>query len=152
MIPDELRVVITGAGQGIGRALARHFLAKGHRVFLIDINEEELKYTANEHLKKFTRPGRVGWKVCDLGDPEQIRSAIEEAAKLFDNQIDALINNGGISCEWPLLLTVISLTSQHPIGLTGKRWKTSQPSTSGTSICTSTSQRRSSSLRRVSHT
>lgn len=99
MIPDELRVVITGAGQGIGRALARHFLTKGHRVFLIDINEEELKYTATEHLKKYTRPNRVGWKVCDLGDVEQIRAAIEEAAKLFDNRIDALINNGGISCE-----------------------------------------------------
>ena len=152
MIPDELRVVITGAGQGIGRALARHFLAKGHRVFLIDINEEELKYTATEHLKKFTRPDRVGWKVCDLGDPEQIRSAIEAAAKLFDNCIDALINNGGISCEWSRPLTAISLTLQRPIGRTERQWKTSQPSTSGTSICISTSQRRSSSLKRVSHT
>lgn len=46
-------VLISGAAQGIGRCMARTFLSKGHRVYILDINEKELDYTVNTHLKRF---------------------------------------------------------------------------------------------------
>ena len=41
-----LNILITGGARGIGRGLFRQFLAKGHRVFILDNNTEEL-----EHVK-----------------------------------------------------------------------------------------------------
>lgn len=62
---------------------------------MIDVNEEGLKHTAQEHLKEFS--GRVGWKKCDLKDTDAIRTTIKEAATFLGGRIDYLINNAGIS-------------------------------------------------------
>ena len=51
MPQDSKSIFVSGVVQGIGRCLARRFLEKGHRVFILDINEGELKYTATVHLK-----------------------------------------------------------------------------------------------------
>ena len=85
------------AAQGIGRALARHFLQKGHKVFILDFAEEELKHTAEVHLKAYYDEGRLGYVICNLRSMQEIRNAAEKAAEFFDNKIDVLINNGGIS-------------------------------------------------------
>ena len=85
------------AAQGIGRCLTRTFLQKGHRVFILDINEDETKYTAEVHLKKYLSNGRLSYALCNLRSIDDIRSTAEKAAKFLDNRIDVLINNGGIS-------------------------------------------------------
>lgn len=85
------------AAQGIGRCLTRHFLNKGHKVFILDYNEEELEYTTKVHLKSFSDKGALSYSLCNLRSIDDIRKSAGEAAKFFDNRIDVLINNGGIS-------------------------------------------------------
>lgn len=96
-------IIVSGSARGIGRCLARNFLENGNRVFLIDIQEDELTYCATEHLKQFSE--RVGYAVCDLRSPQQIRETVKKAAKFFDNKIDVLINNGWIDlCSYTVSL------------------------------------------------
>lgn len=85
------------AAQGIGRCLARHFLQKGHKVFILDFNEEELKHTTEVHLKAYFSNGSISSTLCNLRSIDDIREAARKAAAFFDNRIDVLINNGGIS-------------------------------------------------------
>ena len=96
---EPRNVLITGSARGIGRCLARNLLQKGSRVFLIDVQEDELKYCATEHLKDYSN--RVTYAVCDLRSPQDIYATIQRAAKFFNNRIDVVINNGGIaSPQW----------------------------------------------------
>lgn len=97
IIGDTKSIIVSGGAQGIGRALARYFLEADHRVFIFDIQEDELEYTATKHLEKYHKDGKVGYAVCDLRNVDEIRSKVEQAAKFFDGKIDVLVNNGGIA-------------------------------------------------------
>ncbi|KAF2010986.1 short chain alcohol dehydrogenase [Aaosphaeria arxii CBS 175.79] len=94
-------IVVSGGARGIGRALSRYLLEAGHRVYIFDIDEDELKYTTTTHLSQYHREGKVDSAVCNLRDVEDIRSKVATAAKFFNQKIDVLINNGGIaSPQW----------------------------------------------------
>ncbi|OCT52506.1 short-chain dehydrogenase/reductase SDR [Cladophialophora carrionii] len=100
VLQGESRIVISGAGQGIGRALARHFASSGHKIFILDLNKDNVRHTAEVHLKEHA--DRVGWSACNLRDVDEIRSTVQKAVKFLDNRIDYLINNAGISYPyWP---------------------------------------------------
>lgn len=71
--------------------MARTFLSKGHRVYILDINEPELDYTVNTHLKQF-HP-RVSSSLCNLRDVDDIRKSVDSAAKFLGGRIDLLVNN-----------------------------------------------------------
>lgn len=89
-------IILSGAGRGIGRAMARHFLSKGHLVFLMDIDESELNHTATKHLSQYS--SQLASRVCNVRDVNDIRSAVEDAVKFFPNgRIHVLINNAGIA-------------------------------------------------------
>ncbi|KAH7128360.1 hypothetical protein B0J11DRAFT_431256 [Dendryphion nanum] len=94
-------VIISGGARGIGRALSRYFLEAGHRVYIFDIDEEELNYTTTVHLGQYYKDGKVESAICDLRDVNDIRSKVKMAAEHFNSRIDVLINNGGIaSPKW----------------------------------------------------
>jgi NAD(P)-dependent dehydrogenase (short-subunit alcohol dehydrogenase family) len=86
---------ITGGARGIGRVIARHLLSQplGHRVFLVDLNAEELEYVVTKHLAAYAP--RVGSIVANLRNPKAIREAVAKAAEFFDDRIDVLVNNAG---------------------------------------------------------
>ncbi|KAK0659377.1 putative short-chain type dehydrogenase/reductase y4vI [Lasiodiplodia hormozganensis] len=93
-------VVISGGGRGIGRALARHFLNKGDRVFLLDVDTEELHHTVHVHLAKH-HPTNLSSAICDLRNADEIRKTITDAAKFLGGHIDVLINNASIATpQW----------------------------------------------------
>jgi len=98
MSTDAKSILISGAAKGIGRCLVRHFLEKGHRVFILDVNEEELKYTATEHLK--AHASNLDYAMCNLRDVAEIRKTVSKAADFFGGHIDVLINNGGIAAPY----------------------------------------------------
>ena len=84
------RALITGAGQGIGRACAEVFVARGADVVLIDRNPETLREVA-ENLKSVET--MVKDRSFDLTDAQVLEREIE--AIRSDGHIDILINNAG---------------------------------------------------------
>ncbi|OIW22549.1 short chain dehydrogenase [Coniochaeta ligniaria NRRL 30616] len=90
-------IVLTGAARGIGRALARHLYLGGHKLFLIDVDGDELSHTANVHLPSALKSQSVSSCTADLRDVKVIQSAIQQAAQFLDGRIDVLINNAGIA-------------------------------------------------------
>ncbi|KAK2034979.1 short chain dehydrogenase [Colletotrichum zoysiae] len=95
-------VVISGGARGIGRALTRYFLEAGHKVYVFDIDEDELEYTVKVHLKTHHDEGRLAYATCNLRDVDDIRTKVEAAAAgdLLGGVIDVLVNNGGIASPY----------------------------------------------------
>lgn len=93
-------VVVSGGARGIGRALVRYFLEAGHRVFILDIQEDELEHAVKTHLKKYHSEGKVEGAKCNLRDVKEIRSSVADAAKFFDGRIDVLVNNASIASPY----------------------------------------------------
>ncbi|RYO94684.1 hypothetical protein DL764_007797 [Monosporascus ibericus] len=93
--------IIGGGARGIGRCLVRRFLERGYRVFVFDIDGEELKHTAGTHLKKYSDSGALVSAICNLRDVEDIRAKVKQAAEFLGGRVDVLINNGGIAApKW----------------------------------------------------
>ncbi len=83
------RVLITAGAAGIGREFARAFAATGSRVFICDIDAENLAAMAKEI------PGLVASR-CDMSQRAEIERMVPEAAAALGG-IDVLINNAGIA-------------------------------------------------------
>ena len=90
-------VLITGASRGIGAAIAREFAELGDRVAIHYGQSQDL---ANEVLLSLKGTGHVTVQ-ADLQDPDQIKNAVDEAAKTF-GAIDVLINNAGVFFAHPI--------------------------------------------------
>jgi NAD(P)-dependent dehydrogenase (short-subunit alcohol dehydrogenase family) len=82
------RILITGAGAGIGRATARHMLALGWDVALLGRNAAALRDTA-EGAPALILP-------CDVGDLGAVTAAFDQIAARW-GRLDVLFNNAGIS-------------------------------------------------------
>lgn len=93
-------IIVSGGARGIGRALGRYLLEAGHRVYIFDIQEDELQYTTTVHLEKYHKDGKVGSAVCNLRDVSEIRSEVADAAKFFGGRIDVLVNNASIASPY----------------------------------------------------
>jgi NAD(P)-dependent dehydrogenase (short-subunit alcohol dehydrogenase family) len=89
----EQRVaVITGAGSGIGQAMARLFAGEGARIFAADVNES----AAQETARMITEAGGACRTfAADVSRPDQVRAMIDAAISAF-GRIDILCNNAGI--------------------------------------------------------
>lgn len=85
--------VITGAGRGIGRAIALKFSHEGARVVICDINQEDLE-TATAEIK--AGGGEVLAEAVDVSSYAAATKMAEEAAAHFGT-IDILVNNAGIT-------------------------------------------------------
>ena len=82
--------LITGAGQGIGRACAQALASKGADVVLLDKNLKTLSATAKK-IKAMGR--RVFSRSLDLTDIPALQEAVKEAK--HEGRIDILVNNAG---------------------------------------------------------
>ncbi|MDE2301869.1 MAG: SDR family oxidoreductase [Sphingomonadales bacterium] len=83
-------IVITGAGEGLGRALARRLAADGETIVLLGRTLAKLDAVIAEigggaHLAL----------ACDVGDPDAVRAAFAAIAARF-SRIDVLINNAAV--------------------------------------------------------
>jgi 3-oxoacyl-[acyl-carrier protein] reductase/pyridoxal 4-dehydrogenase len=79
--------IVTGAGQGIGRAIAEKLRAEGASVIVADKNEETAAKTAAE----------IGGTahVTDVSDPDQVSALVAAAVDQF-GKIDILVNDAAI--------------------------------------------------------
>ena len=85
--------LITGAGSGIGRALAINLADQGCSLALVDWNEESLDETKQIVRKKNIS---VSTHAFDIRDKEKIKELPEKILNIH-NQIDVVINNAGVS-------------------------------------------------------
>ncbi|MDB5619029.1 SDR family NAD(P)-dependent oxidoreductase [Tardiphaga sp.] len=85
-------VVVTAAASGMGRAGVELFLKEGAKVVAIDVNAEALSKMAAD-IK--ADGGSIETIQADLSKPEQMRSSINDAAKLLGGGIDVLWAHAG---------------------------------------------------------
>jgi NAD(P)-dependent dehydrogenase (short-subunit alcohol dehydrogenase family) len=85
-------VIITGAGQGIGRVFAKSFAKAGARVVIAERNEKTAAAVSAEILKD---GGQALAVTTDVADPASIAEMIELVEDEY-GRIDVLINNAGI--------------------------------------------------------
>ncbi|MCA4135332.1 SDR family oxidoreductase [Arthrobacter sp. M4] len=79
--------VVTGAGSGIGRAVARMMFAEGYRVALAGRREAALLETAAGNPNALTVP-------CDITAPDDVERLFEAAQQRW-GRVDVLFNNAG---------------------------------------------------------
>jgi 3-oxoacyl-[acyl-carrier protein] reductase len=84
--------VVTGAGRGIGAAIARKLAALGAKVALLGRNLETLDSTAKAIA---TTGGKAEPIVCDVGNLQSVEKAAREVEALL-GRLDILVNNAGI--------------------------------------------------------
>jgi NAD(P)-dependent dehydrogenase (short-subunit alcohol dehydrogenase family) len=84
------RILVTGGGTGLGRAMAERLLALGAEVYIIGRRASVLEATAAEMAAKSA--GRIGWKVVDIRDPEAVDLAVQAIWDEF-GPLTALVNN-----------------------------------------------------------
>ena len=86
--------VVTGAGSGIGRALALGFAAEGMRVAMADIDADDVEASA-ALVRGGVPTSEVAAEVCDVSDAEPVERL---ADSVFDRwgQVDVVCNNAGV--------------------------------------------------------
>jgi len=85
--------IVTGAGSGIGRAVALALLKEGYRVVLAGRRAERLRQTVQESGTPDSRALAVP---TDVGDPESVRALFTKTRDAF-GRLDLLFNNAGVS-------------------------------------------------------
>lgn len=86
------RVVVSGGGTGLGRAIARAFAHDGDDVVIIGRRLDALERTTQE-LNAETGRDRVTFRSADLSDPEQTGATADAIAG--GGSVDVLVNNAG---------------------------------------------------------
>ena len=97
---NKVNAVVTGGGSGLGEGTAKYLKDKGANVFLIDVNEENLKKISSELDAEYF--------VGDVSDPDLMSEAIGN----LDN-INCLVNCAGIAVG----AKVVSSRGMHDLGL-----------------------------------
>jgi NAD(P)-dependent dehydrogenase (short-subunit alcohol dehydrogenase family) len=97
---DGKVVIITGAGSGMGRAMAEVFAAEGAKVLAGEWNEETLKETCD-----IVRGagGEIKGVQGNIAKPEECEKIVAAAVEAF-GKLDVLVNNAGV------------MDNNHPIG------------------------------------
>ena len=81
--------LVTGAGSGLGREIARTLAAEGARIAAVDLRPE----TAEETVASLAGDGHFATRV-DVADPDSVREMIGAVDAHF-GRIDVLVNNAG---------------------------------------------------------
>ena len=96
---SDAKVIVTGAGRGIGRAIAEGFATEGADVMLIGRDVEAL----NEETARIEASGgrAFAWR-ADVADIADVEAAVEAAIDRWGH-IDVLVNNAGVDDYTPFL-------------------------------------------------
>jgi NAD(P)-dependent dehydrogenase (short-subunit alcohol dehydrogenase family) len=89
---DGKVAVITGAGSGIGRAIARRFASSGAKVRILELNLSEAEETCREIA---AAGGTATAHACDVSKQEQVKATFDEIFK--NERVHILVNNAGIA-------------------------------------------------------
>ena len=96
---DKKVAVITGAGRGIGEAIAHAFADEGADLVLTARTRQQLDRVADEIMVKNRKAAVI---TCDVSLPAEVEKLAAEVQEAF-GRIDILVNNAGISKRSKLL-------------------------------------------------
>ncbi len=97
--------VITGAGSGIGKAIALLFAQQGAHVEILEVSAANAQAVADEII---ARGGSAAWQLCDVGNRAEVTAAFAAMIPRAANGINILVNNAGIAH----IGTVLSTTEE----------------------------------------
>ncbi|CAM4215632.1 SDR family NAD(P)-dependent oxidoreductase [Comamonas aquatilis] len=99
---NDQHALVTGAGQGIGEAIARQLLARGARVTVLGRRPQPLQQLVDEH------PDRCHMVLADIANAAEVKAAFAQAVAA-QGAIHILVNNAGQALSSPFL----KLDDQH---------------------------------------
>lgn len=87
--------LVTGAGSGIGLAIAELYAEEGAKVIVSDINEEH----GNQAVEKIrTNGGEASFIKADTSHPEDVEALVQKTVEIY-GKLDIACNNAGIGGE-----------------------------------------------------
>lgn len=93
-------VIVTGAAQGIGAAIAERLAREGAEMLLVDLSRDTLRAAVDS----FRDRGWPTWGAeADVSDAEAVCHAVDMAARQW-NRVDVLVNCAGVDEDAPFLL------------------------------------------------
>ncbi|MFB6988200.1 SDR family NAD(P)-dependent oxidoreductase [Streptomyces sp. NPDC056178] len=95
---EGVKVLVTGAGSGIGRATALRLVSEGAAVFAVDLSREGLAETA---AASASGPGRIVDRVADVADEGAVIATVDAAVAELGG-IDVLVNVAGMHRTTPI--------------------------------------------------
>ena len=84
--------IVTGAGRGIGKAIARKFLQEGAEVLICDVDPGRVE----EARRELASLGPVHGEVADVTSREEVEELVSRARGSL-GRIDVLVNNAGVA-------------------------------------------------------
>jgi NAD(P)-dependent dehydrogenase (short-subunit alcohol dehydrogenase family) len=85
--------IVTGAGSGIGKSIAKIFAEEKSKVYLLDVIEESGLETKDEIVQS---GGDAKFLYCDVSIEESVKNAVRNVLEQ-DQRVDILVNNAAIS-------------------------------------------------------
>lgn len=98
---NDAAVLVTGGASGIGFETARLLVARGRRVFLLDLGADAL-----EEACAALGPSHSHALVCDVTDEDAVARSVEEAEVI--SPISGLVNCAGIALDRPSIETSVA--------------------------------------------
>ena len=92
---DSHVAVVTGAGSGIGSAIARRLAKDGARIFLYDLDPEKLSKITADIISSGCSEKRIGSMVGDVSSSSNMKALFQACLSKFDD-LSLLVNNAGI--------------------------------------------------------
>ena len=116
---DGLVTVVTGAGRGLGQAIAERFFAEGARVALWDVDAAAAKAAAARLTPDGGRDSRAIAVPVDVTDEAAVAAAVAATVDRF-GRLDVLVNNAGILGLGPITkMTVEAFEAVMRVNVTG---------------------------------
>ena len=92
-------IIVTGGGQGLGRAMAEYLAGRGARLALVDLDQARLDETVSACK---AAGGDARAYVCNVANEDQVTAMVNQVADDFGT-LNGLINNAGILRDGLLL-------------------------------------------------
>lgn len=109
--------IVTGAGQGIGFAIAKRLHADGFKIGILDYNEE----TAQAAVDKLSPEDAVA-VVADVSKRDQVFDAFQKVVDTFGD-LNVVVNNAGVAPTTPLdTITEEQFEKAFAINVGGTIW------------------------------
>jgi NAD(P)-dependent dehydrogenase (short-subunit alcohol dehydrogenase family) len=120
----ELRVLVTGGGRGIGRAIALRFAREGARVAIAARTSSELDRVVAE-IEAAGGKGRA--QQMNVSDHSSVEGAVWRAVEFTGGAIDVLVNNAGVFDVKPFEELDLATWQRHiEVNLNGPYYVTSE--------------------------